>query len=88
MKEKKLREKAEQHVRQIEKDLAALKIGGTASGGSADGTADVTRLKGEVERLEMSMQEALVAQQVRERETNLFFCLQTPIPKCFTSGKV
>jgi hypothetical protein len=33
--------------------------------------ADVTRLKGEVERLEMTMQEALIAQQVSPRSSNL-----------------
>ena len=61
-KEKKLREKFEVNVRQLEKDLAASKVGGLTSGGSPDGSADVVRLKAELERLEVSTQETLLAQ--------------------------
>ena len=64
-KEKKLREKFEASVRQLEKDLSALKAGGLSGAGSPDGTADVVRLKGELERLEVSAQEALLAQQAK-----------------------
>ena len=64
-KEKKLREKSESLVRQLEKDLAALKVGGLTSGGSPDGSADVVRLKAELERLEVSTQETLIAQQAK-----------------------
>ena len=64
-KEKKLREKSESLVRQLEKDLAALKVGGLTSGGSPDGSADVVRLKAELERLEVSTQETLIAQQTK-----------------------
>jgi serine/threonine-protein kinase MRCK len=61
-KEKKLREKFEANVRQLEKDLAASKVGGFTSAGSPDGSADVVRLKAELERLEVSTQETLLAQ--------------------------
>jgi serine/threonine-protein kinase MRCK len=61
-KEKKLREKFEANVRQLEKDLAASKVGGLTSAGSPDGSADVVRLKAELERLEVSTQETLLAQ--------------------------
>ena len=42
-----------------------MKVGGLASAGSPDGSADVVRLKAELERLEVSTQEALLAQQVK-----------------------
>ncbi len=63
-KEKKLREKFEANVRQLEKDLATSKVGGLTSAGSPDGSADVVRLKAELERLEVSTQETLLAQAI------------------------
>lgn len=64
-KEKKLREKFEVNVRQLEKDLGALKAGGMSGAGSPDGSTDVVRLKAELERLEVSTQEAILAQQAK-----------------------
>jgi serine/threonine-protein kinase MRCK len=71
-KEKKSREKFEAAVRQMEKDMAALKAGGMAAAASPDGSSDVARLKGELERLEVATQETLLAQQV-SHFTNLAF---------------
>ena len=63
-KEKKVREKFETNVRQLEKDLQTLKAGGMSGTGSPDGSADVVKtLKAELERLEVSTQEAILAQQ-------------------------
>lgn len=63
VKERKLREKAESQIKNLEKDMASIKSGSLSSSGS--GEADLLRLKAEVERLEVSTHETLLAQQAK-----------------------
>ncbi len=64
-KERKLREKAEAHAKQLEKDIPVRS--GMGSGGGGAGTpedsADVARLREELERLEVTTQESLLEHQ-------------------------
>ena len=62
--EKKLREKAEIAIKALEKDMASIKSGSLLASG-ADGETEMVRLRAEVERLEVSTQETLLAQQAK-----------------------
>ncbi len=65
-KERKLREKAEVHSRQLEKDLGGTSSKGLASPLEAGGVGDpaeVVRLREEMERMEVTTQETLLSQQ-------------------------
>merc|ERR1719225_447037 len=61
LKERKLREKAESQIKSLEKDMASIKSGSLLASG-ADGEAEMLKLRSEVERLEVSTQETLLAQ--------------------------
>ena len=66
VKEKKLREKADQTIKQLETDMAKGGKGfSVSSSGSSTDSSDVTLLKSEIERLELSTQENLLAQQAK-----------------------
>ena len=62
--ERKLREKAESQIKSLEKDMASIKSGSLLASG-ADGEAEMLKLRSEVERLEVSTQETLLAQQAK-----------------------
>merc|ERR1719367_1541162 len=62
-KERKLREKADSQIKSLEKDMASIKSGSLSASGNDVG--DLVRLKAEVERLEVSTQETLLAQQAK-----------------------
>jgi len=64
LKERKLREKAESQIKSLEKDMASIKSGSLLASG-ADGEAEMLKLRSEVERLEVSTQETLLAQQAK-----------------------
>ena len=62
-KERKLREKADSQIKSLEKDMASIKSGSLSASGNDVG--DLVRAKAEVERLEVSTQETLLAQQAK-----------------------
>jgi len=62
-KERKLREKADLQIKSLEKDMASIKSGSLSASGNDVG--DLVRAKAEVERLEVSTQETLLAQQAK-----------------------
>ncbi|XP_059087809.1 serine/threonine-protein kinase MRCK beta-like isoform X3 [Tigriopus californicus] len=61
VKEKKLREKHESTLKQMEKELSSVKSGASPVGGAND--AEVSRLRAEIERLEVATSETLLNQQ-------------------------
>ncbi len=65
-KERKLREKAEAHSRQLEKDLSGTSSKGPTSPSGAGGVGDlaeVARLREEMQQIEVTTQETLLSQQ-------------------------
>ena len=58
-----MREKADSQIKSLEKDMASIKSGSLSASGNEVG--DLVRLKAEVERLEVSTQETLLAQQAK-----------------------
>ncbi len=62
-KERKMREKVETHAKQLEKDMSSKGVGSPLS--SAADPNEVSRLREEMERMELSAQESLLAQQAK-----------------------
>ena len=58
-----MREKADSQIKSLEKDVASIKSGSLSASGNEG--QDLMRLKAEVERLEVSTQETLLAQQAK-----------------------
>ena len=62
-KERKLREKADAAIKALEKEMASIKSGSLSASG--DDAGELAMIKAELERLEVSTQETLLAQQAK-----------------------